>query len=131
MTTIAMAIGRRRWKEMPTMLSQQLRRSFAALGARLLVRTDPKAAATRIAIRSDANGPYFELLLPRLARSVVNVLAVEPRHNRLIVRLTHGARRMNLLVRGGPQPSVRAVSPEETRALLAGAELSEVRQAAA
>jgi len=102
------------------MLSQQLRRCFATIGARLIVHTDPKGSVTRVSLRSDERGAYFELLLPRLSRGVVEIVAVHPRQKRLLLRVSRRSRHMYLLVRGGAPASLRAVKPAEVGAILSG-----------
>jgi hypothetical protein len=100
------------------MLSLQLRRHFATLGARLLVRTDPKGHTTRLAIRSDERGNYFELLLPKLSRNNVAVLAIRPREKRLLLQLAHGGEETHLIVKGGQQWSIRSLAADEAQALV-------------
>ena len=58
------------------MLSRDLQRCFSALGARLKVRTEPKGTLVKLALRDDAAGRHFLLVLPRLSRSLVAVLAL-------------------------------------------------------
>jgi hypothetical protein len=107
------------------MLSIELRRYFASLGARLLVRTDPKGTATRLALREDARGSYFELLVPSLARKNVAVLATRPRDKRLLLQLTHGGEQTHLVVQGkrpqgGPtQWSITTLAPAQAQAVVA------------
>jgi hypothetical protein len=67
------------------MLSYQIMQHFAAIGARLRVKTSPKHDRTRLALCLDDSGEYFELLLPRCARGYVKMLETVPREQRLIL----------------------------------------------
>lgn len=99
------------------MLSLQLRRCFATIGARLRVRTDPKSESVTLVLRRDVRGSYFELALPRLTRNIVAVLAVHPRRKRILLQLTHGGRRGFVMVQMYPQPAIRAIDASQVQAL--------------
>jgi hypothetical protein len=107
------------------MLSHRLQQHFAALGARLLVRTDPKSTLVRLALGQDARGERFELTLPRLSRHLVTVLAVQPRRQRLILKLGSGRGRKYVLVQSGETRSVRTLRTAEARAVLQAAPRSD------
>ena len=100
------------------MLSLELQRSFSQLGARLKVRTDPKGTLIKLALRQDAKGPYFRLALPRLSRSLVQVLAVQPRRKRLLLRLGSDAKYAYVLVRMAPKMEIRTLKRREAKRLL-------------
>jgi hypothetical protein len=112
------------------MLSRHLQRCFAALGARLKVRTDPKGTLVQLAVRDDAAGRYFQLVLPRLSRSLVAVLALQPRRKRLLLRLGSGDSHAFALVKMEPKMAIRALKRREARRLLVAAGLSERPKAA-
>src|SRR5262245_48203865 len=113
------------------MLSRQLQQHFAALGARLLVRTDPKGTLVRLALGQDTRGERFELTLPRLSRQLVTVVAVQPRRQRLVLQMGNGTRRRYVLVQVGAAQSLRVLRSAEVRALLAIAPRTEDLPAAA
>jgi hypothetical protein len=112
------------------MLSRDLQRCFSALGARLKVRTEPKGTLVQLALRDDAAGRYFQLVLPRLSRRLVAVLALQPRRKRLVLRLGEGGRHAFALVKMEPKMAIRALKRREARRLLATAGLSERPKAA-
>jgi hypothetical protein len=112
------------------MLSQRLQQHFAALGARLLVRTDPKGTLVRLALRQDARGDLFELILPRLSRHLVTVVAVQPRRQRLVLRLGGGLRGSYVLVQPGAVRTIRVLRSAEARSLLGAPPLGALPAAA-
>jgi hypothetical protein len=112
------------------MLSFDLQRCFSALGARLKVRTDPKGTLVQLALREDAAGRYFQLVLPRLSRSLVLVLALQPRRKRLLLRLGNGSKYAYALVRMSPKMEIRSLKRREAKRLLAMPSLNEQPRAA-
>lgn len=112
------------------MLSRDLQRCFSALGARLKVRTDPKGTLVQLALRDDAAGRYFQLVLPRLSRNLVAVLALQPRRKRLLLRLGCGESHAFALVKMEPKMAIRALKRREARRLLVAAGLTDRPKAA-
>lgn len=112
------------------MLSFDLERSFSALGARLKVRTDPKGTHLKLALREDAEGSYFKLVLPRLSRNLVKIHAVQPRRNRLLLRLGNAEKYTYVLVRTSPKLQIRTLKRREAKRLLAMPSLKEQPRAA-
>lgn len=112
------------------MLSRDLQRCFSALGARLKVRTEPKGTLVQLALRDDAAGRYFQLVLPRLSRSLVAVLALQPRRKRLLLRLGNGERHAFALVKMEPALTIRTIKRREAKRLLIAAGLHERPKAA-
>jgi hypothetical protein len=112
------------------MLSHDLQRCFSALGARLKVRTDPKGTLVQLALREDAAGGYFQLVLPWMSRSLVAVLALQPRRKRLLLRLGNGEHHAYALIKMEPKMTIRALKRREVKRLLNAAGLTERPMAA-
>ena len=112
------------------MLSFDLQRVFASLGARLKVRTDPRGTHLKLAVRADADGPFFKLVLPRLSRNLVKVQAIQPRRNRLLLRLGNVEKYTYVLVRTSPKLHIRTLKRREAKRLLAMPGLDERPRAA-
>jgi hypothetical protein len=75
-------------------LSQTLIRHFAAIGARLRVKTAPKRLFTQLALGIDDLGEYFELQLPRCSRHGVQILEIVPREQRLLLQCGESSKRL-------------------------------------
>jgi hypothetical protein len=102
------------------MLSQNLQRWFAALGARLHVFTQPKATRVRLCLRHDRHGPVFQLVLPMLSRSLVTLLALHPRRKRLLLRLGRGDCHTYVEVETHPRITLRKLKRRQVQLLMAG-----------
>lgn len=96
------------------MLTGQLQRFFAAIGSRLKVRTEPHGKHIRLAVKRDPQGAYFELVLPRLSRRLISVIALQVRRRRILLQLGQGV----VLVQPGLHPAIRLVRETEVKLLL-------------
>jgi len=96
----------------------------------LKVRTDPKGTLVQLALREDAAGRYFQLVLPRLSRNLVLVLALHPRRKRLLLRLGNGQKYAYALVRMSPKMEIRSLKRREAKRMLATPTLTERPKAA-
>ena len=96
------------------MLTGQLQRFFAAVGSRLKVRTEPHGKLIRLAVKRDSQGAYFELVLPRLSRRLISVMAVQSRRRRIVLQLGQGV----VLVQPGTHPAIRLLGETEVKLLL-------------
>jgi hypothetical protein len=103
------------------MLSSQLQRYFSALGIRLQIRTDPKGTHLRLSPRTDSRGDYLQLRLPWLSRSLVAVLAIQPRRKRLLLRLGRGKSQAYVIIEMHPDLLVRSIKRKQARQIVAGA----------
>lgn len=110
------------------MLSLQLQRTFAALGARLKVHTEPKESFVRLALRQDEQGDFFRLVLPRMSRRLISLLAFQPRRKRLLLRLGSGTTHAYVLVQMQPKLSLRTLKRRQAKRLMAAAGLGELPQ---